>query len=418
MKILIVSSFFPPANTIASLRPYSWAKWWSRAGHDVTVLTTEKEKFANDLKLDCAGFQVITGKKSGIYRKTNKNGRKPLSKKIELGLRLIFNRYLRGDGCFSTCRFPDIHDLWAKKSISLVKNEKWDIVVSTGWPYSVHFVGYAIKKNNPSAKWIVDWRDLWTNNHLHKGFFMFRWYERYLEKKFHQTADMITTVSEPLAETLRMMTSTPVSTITNGFDADDFADIVKRPRKINKKFTIVYTGTIFKGFRDPIPLFEAVKRLKEKKIITKNDLQIVFAGSKNTDMTEIAESYGISDFYSYAGFLPREEVIKMQYDADALLFLEYTNPEVKGVLTGKLFEYIFLAREIWAVGIETDSSAGSLIKESKTGVCFGTDSSKIENYIVKAFKNRNESNKNWKFINQYNRKILAAEVLNEINALE
>ena len=61
MKILIVSTYFPPANSIASLRPYSWAKWWSRAGHDITVLTTEKDKRSNDFKLDCKGFKILTG---------------------------------------------------------------------------------------------------------------------------------------------------------------------------------------------------------------------------------------------------------------------------------------------------------------------------------------------------------------------
>ncbi|HOU85884.1 MAG TPA: glycosyltransferase [Spirochaetota bacterium] len=415
MRILIVSTYFPPANSIASLRPYSWAKWWSKAGHDVTVLTTEKEMRSNDFKLSCNGFKILTGTvENRLYKDTSFNFKRRVIKRFESFLRFFFNDILNGKGCFGTCRFPDFHDFWAKKSINFVINDNWDLVISTGGPYSVHFVGYAIKKNNPSVKWIVDWRDLWTKNHLFEGFILFRWYERYLEKKFHHTADLITTVSEPLSETLRTMTSTPVLTITNGFDADDFADIVKRPRKINKKFTITYTGSIYRAYQNPEPLFEAVKNLKDKKIITKNDLKIVFAGSPTANMMDTAESYGISDFFSYAGFLPREEVLKMQYDADALLFLEYNNPEVKGVLTGKIFEYLYLGREIWAIGIETDSSAGSLIKETNTGVCFGTDSSKIEKYIVKALTNRNEYKKNWKLIDKFNRKTLALEILDNI----
>ena len=59
MKILIVSYYFPPQNSIASLRPYSWAKWWSRAGHDVTVLTIEKKILKNNLNLDCSMFKLI-----------------------------------------------------------------------------------------------------------------------------------------------------------------------------------------------------------------------------------------------------------------------------------------------------------------------------------------------------------------------
>ena len=58
-KILIITHYFPPINAIASHRPYSWAKYWSRMGHNITVLTTKKEPKSNDLNLDCSFFKVI-----------------------------------------------------------------------------------------------------------------------------------------------------------------------------------------------------------------------------------------------------------------------------------------------------------------------------------------------------------------------
>lgn len=58
-KILIITHYFPPINAIASHRPYSWAKYWSRMGNDITVLTTKKEPKSNDLNLDCSFFKVI-----------------------------------------------------------------------------------------------------------------------------------------------------------------------------------------------------------------------------------------------------------------------------------------------------------------------------------------------------------------------
>jgi len=59
LKILIITHYFPPSNSIASHRTYSWAKYWSKMGHDVTVLTTAKERRENDLNLPFDGFQVI-----------------------------------------------------------------------------------------------------------------------------------------------------------------------------------------------------------------------------------------------------------------------------------------------------------------------------------------------------------------------
>lgn len=74
MKILIVSYYFPPQNSIASLRPYSWAKWWRRAGHDV-------EKIKNFL------LNVINQKKTN----TEINKEKDFSK-IE-----IYSRKVQAD---------------------------------------------------------------------------------------------------------------------------------------------------------------------------------------------------------------------------------------------------------------------------------------------------------------------------------
>ena len=59
MKILIVTAFFPPQNSIASLRPYSWAKYWSRAGHDVTVLTVPKKASPSDSPMPTDGFKLL-----------------------------------------------------------------------------------------------------------------------------------------------------------------------------------------------------------------------------------------------------------------------------------------------------------------------------------------------------------------------
>jgi hypothetical protein len=60
MRILIIAHYFPPKNSVASLRPYSWAQFWAQSGHDVTVLTTEKVEAPEDLKIDHSRFRVLT----------------------------------------------------------------------------------------------------------------------------------------------------------------------------------------------------------------------------------------------------------------------------------------------------------------------------------------------------------------------
>ena len=64
MKILIITFAFPPLNRIASSRPYSWAKYWSRLGHEVAVVTKKKTAVDGALNFaytsdDLAGVRMM-----------------------------------------------------------------------------------------------------------------------------------------------------------------------------------------------------------------------------------------------------------------------------------------------------------------------------------------------------------------------
>ena len=59
MRILLVAPMFPPQRGVAPLRTYSFAAGWANAGHDVTVLTTEKRPDQTGLSVLAVGFQVI-----------------------------------------------------------------------------------------------------------------------------------------------------------------------------------------------------------------------------------------------------------------------------------------------------------------------------------------------------------------------
>ena len=70
------------------------------------------------------------------------------------------------------------------------------------------------------------------------GIKVFHPYERYLENKFHKNANIITTVSEPLADSLRSITNTPVKVIYNGYDEEDFSFLFEKERDNNDKLII------------------------------------------------------------------------------------------------------------------------------------------------------------------------------------
>lgn len=379
MRILIVSLFFPPRTAVASLRPYSWAKWWSRAGHDVTVLTPPKRRRPSDTVMPFEGFHVheLPSPILGRYFSSPVQGQKVFG---SMGL---MNRIQEKYGVFSACRFPDSADLWALGAIPWACKGQWDLVVSTGGPYSVHRIGLAVKRQRPKSKWIVDWRDLWTDNHIYPGLPLLRSYEKLLEKQFHRTADLITTVSEPLARVLRAKTKTRVEVIFNGFDPEDYITLSKEPFfGKDGPLRLVYTGTIYIGKRDPSPLFHAIRNLKNSQGLTPDKLKVVFVGN-TADVRRLAAESGVQEFCEEFGLLPRTEALRAQRDADVLLFLEFEAPGVDGVLTGKIFEYLFAQKFILGVGVSERTSAGNLIVTSGHGIAVGRDVTKIQASLEK-----------------------------------
>ena len=417
MKILIISTYFPPQNSIAALRAYSWAKYFSELGHAVTVLTTAKKSATNNLHLKLPkNVQVIPDIEIDTYENSCFCSLKnKLLQFIKVALKPFLEILSTRYGMFSTCRFPDLLDFWAIKSTSLVSDTSWDLTISSGGPYSVHRVAFQLKKMQKTRLWILDWRDLWTQNHIYRGFFLFRPYERYLEKKFHDNADTLTTVSNPLKQQLSRITKTPVKVIYNGFDKSDYDSLPDTRFFKNKEdfLYIAYTGTIYKGFRDPSPLFLALSLLSQSHNHISKKIKLAFAGH-NADLSFLAKKYNIETHVEYYGFLERESALKMQKDCHALLLLE--SDLQSGVLTGKLFEYLFSEKHILGIGFSEKSSPGQLIKITQSGESLGADIEKIKKWLLEfaenpASKELHRSERSTNIIHSFSRKKQAHKLL-------
>lgn len=394
MKILIISAFFPPQNSIASLRPYSWAKYWSRAGHEVTVLTTEKKPSAADSPMPYDGFRVIelpipgmatlrrlVGSASVADGVMHAKSDAPTQMSLKQKLRARITKWQKLYGFAYGCRMPDPMDMWGRVAYKAVSGELWDLVVSSAGPYSVHAPAYRLRKNGHAKKWIADWRDLWTDNHTFPGLPLLRPLERWLESRWCQAADALTTVSEPLAETLRAKYGDKVEVIYNGFDPEDYQQLPPESAFPDDGiFRIVYTGSIYAGKQDPSPLFKAIYNLQNAGKISSKKLQVIFCGN-NANVIDLARREKVSDMIQYLGFLPRKHALHMQRDADALLFLEFYSPGVKGVLTGKLFEYIFAGPPIISIGLSNDHCASAILEVYDKNKIFLNHVDEIQKYI-------------------------------------
>lgn len=420
MRILIISTFFPPLNSIASLRPYSWAKYWSQAGHDVTVLTTcHNEDPSTSLNLPNTGFTVIEIPFPAWL--TNIKHRKTVQQHVEgknKGMLSQLQDYLRfKKGIFNATRMPDFTDWWAFKAYKRACKEKpWDLIISTAGPYTVHLVAHYLKKRFHGVKWVADYRDTWSNNYIYPGLFPFNFIEKHLEAYLLKRADLITTVSEPFAaEFKRLYPNLSVETIENGFDPDDLAcmssDFVFRCKE---KFRIVHTGSLYLSKRDPTPLFQAIKKIERhhenRHLLDK--LEVVFVGPRQSNLENLVEQFQVQKWVKFHGFVSRQEALCMQRDAHALLFLAWNDPSVDGVLTGKIFEYLYADTPIIAIGAPHLEASQKLILEAKAGYILPTIES-IENYLLKSLGEckKEKLSSDADVIKRYNRKHLAHKLL-------
>jgi glycosyltransferase involved in cell wall biosynthesis len=434
LKILIATHYFPPQNASGSLRPYSWAKYWSKIGHDVTVITRTKIRKENDLKLDCSFFEVIEIdnirtmleklavrfdkllKKINLNNQTDHRKIEPEEKSLKIKNRVLFEiRNLFYNGAIKygirTINLLDIG--WINESFRKVKQNRYDILMSSFGPPAPHLLGLKIKQQNPDIFWIADYRDLWTQDHYVKSFFPFNLIEEYLERKVNYAADLIITVSEPLANKIKTKYNIEnVEVVENGFDTEDLENISPEPYWKDNKFRLVYTGSISPGEREPSLLFEAIREIAnspQKELL--NKFEVIFVGTNTENLHNLIQKYGVGEWVKYGGNLPREDALRMQRDAHALIFLEFA--EVDGILTGKLFEYLFSGTKILGIGTVDNIGPGKLIKESGHGINFGKDVQKIKDYLVKLLVSGKKEyvEKNIKFLEKFTRKRQAEKVL-------
>lgn len=402
MKVLIITYFFPPLNSIASLRPYSWAKYLAQQGIDVTVLTVKKYPFDNDLNLPIEGFKVV---EIPIP--------KPI-KIISLGKLINFLNQKFSLGIYYKMRIPDETVRWIKPSFNWAKNYHWDVIISTAMPYTTHEIAYKLKKNQNCKVWVADWRDLFSENPIFKGLPIIKIIEKQKEKKFNQEANLITTVSQGLKNYWTKTTTKPVEIIYNGFFEEDYKIPNQNIYSQNKKITIFYSGSLYKD-RFIEYFFEAIAELKKENYPKTIEFQL--AGAYNIE--KYLKNYNIN--YHYLGFLKREEVINKLFQVDFLFFpleKEKDLPNWKGILTGKIFEYLginlYIPKPVLVVGKSYDQEKIEILQ--KSGCCiFLENKQSVKDFFINYQNNKKFTvQPNKEFISFFSRKNQAKILLEKI----
>ncbi len=138
-----------------------------------------------------------------------------------------------------------------RRALKIISSSEPTFIISSFRPYADHIIGYLIKTFKPNVFWVADFRDLHLDPRLKETFFpnIQLWFNRKILSK----ADVVTTVSNGLAQHLAPFHQRVV-VLRNGI-----GDFTKLPLSKNQmtKFTVAYTGSMFRDLRKPDLLLEA-----------------------------------------------------------------------------------------------------------------------------------------------------------------
>ena len=313
---------------------------------------------------------------------------------------------------------PDARKFWIKPSIKYLEKylnqHKIDAVISSGPPHSAHLIALKLKSQF-DIPWVSDFRDPWTNIDFYKELKLTKLADKKhkrLEKQVLNNADLVLTVGNQLSNELNNLGAKHVEVIENGYDPEDF--IVNEEIEIDKKFSIAHIGS-FTPSRNHQVLWDALHELVNENPAFKSDLQLKLIGKVDHTVLQSIEDHGLSSFVQKINYVPHSEVVKLQRTSRLLLLMVNNTPNAKGIITGKVFEYMASKRPILVVGPE-DGDLNEIIKKANAGlVCGYDDVEKLKSTILGFYSN--ELNFNCE-PSSYSRKILTKKLASLLNNLE
>jgi glycosyltransferase involved in cell wall biosynthesis len=360
VKLLLVTMYFPPAGGGGVQRPLKFATHLPAHGIETHVLAPDDPKWVH------VDAELKPPTQAWIHRARYIG---PRSRRLadELHGRSGLDRLSRQAASLSRrVLVPDENVTWnltaIPSAIRIVRQEGIDVVLTTSPPNSVHLVGAAVKAAT-GVRWVADLRDsIGAHPHRRVESAAVRAKEKVSDQVARlvaRQADAIVAASDAIADEARALEPQGVVLpVLNGADFDDFGGLEYHR---GDRFRITHTGSFF-GKRDPRPFLTAFAESGLEDAVAR------FVGDFRASDRAWAEELKLGDRLELHEYVPRRESLRLQRDSDALLLLI---PEAggrgRGVLSGKVFEYLAAERPILAA-VPPDGAAAELIEETGAGV--------------------------------------------------
>ena len=419
MKVLIITYYWPPAGGSGVQRWLKFVKYLQDFGIEPVVYTVDDGNYPKEdaslLKEVPNNIEIlkqpIWEPTDVLFWKKNKLANSGISNVSKSGLL----SFIRGNFFI-----PDPKIFWVKPSVKylqkyLYKNEI-DVIISSGPPHSMHLIAQKLHQKN-DIKWLADFRDPWSDLYYNKDFNQLSFAKNRnlkLEDAVLKNADCILTVSNSLKVEFAKIAKR-VEVITNGFDDEVIAT---EKVVLDSKFSISYIGLLPKQ-SNPKNLFKVLKELCNENSEFKKDLQVNFIGDISDEVKVAIKLNHLELNTEFLGYVSHDTAIGYQKKSQVLLLLIPNVENNKGILTGKLFEYLTAKRPILAIGPEKGDLA-SILNETNAGVVIDfNNEEKLKLAVTKNYQKYKENKLivDSKNIQKYHRKELTNKLASLLKSL-
>ncbi len=414
-NILIITYYYKHKNAMASVRAIKMAKYFAKAGYNVTVLTSNQidtwtkdylqpipdknidEIYASQVRKWNWVQKYLARRKRKGQERLQKEHQNSDVKAAVVPQRMTFQMRIRNFLVWlfyfqlarqeDICMYKGLRREYKRRHL-----EEFDTVIATYPTYGAFMMGMWLRRHHKCKQLIADFRDPLYNPGFRDKKAEANYDKKCLEN-IMKAADQVVCVSQGIANGIRQECSIkkPMTIITNGYDKEDVEgnDIKVQFKKARLHF--VYTGTLYHGKRCVDMLAAVLQELINEKRICINDFSFEYAGPDYEELLSQLRLYELEETANNHGFVSRETSIAMQKQADVLLLLTWNEATYQGVVPGKLFEYMSIGKPIIALvtGDVAQSEVAKLVRETNAGcVCempVEEDRSNLKEFVVNLF---------------------------------
>jgi len=251
-----------------------------------------------------------------------------------------------------------------RQAMHAVRRLKADALWSTYPIATAHVIGAALHRRT-GLPWVADFRDPMAQDGYPADPATYRQFVA-IEKAATDHAARCIFTTPGAARTYRERypaAAARISVIENGYDEESFvaaeAGLHRTEDRSERPTTLLHSGIVYPGERDPAPLFEALGRLARRGVIQAGRLAIRFRAAVHDDLLrDLTREHRLEPFIDICAPVDYIEALREMMKVDGLLAMQGAG--CNDQIPAKVYEYLRAGRPVLGLTDPTGDTAALL----------------------------------------------------------